>query len=190
MHLVSIDIGIVNLGYMSCTLAEDGDIGEIHVAKRCDITKMRHDKVPACECVLQHDSCVADYVSHFVQEHRDEFQRCDKILIERQPLVGLQGVEQCLLLLLERSKVQLISPNMLHSHFCLSTCYENRKEQSMHHFIEFAMERNINTSMYADRLHDISDAFLMIQWFSDCERQKKKNNTLAIPFEQFVYKRR
>ena len=48
---------------------------------RIDITKVKHNKVSRECCKLHHESCIPDYLDHFVQEYSSYFENCDILLI-------------------------------------------------------------------------------------------------------------
>jgi hypothetical protein len=127
LKVLSIDVGITNLGYVYAKLNLDiskftskykahienekhqfNNNIDILDCNRIDITKVKHKKVPYCVCKLHHDRCIPDYLDHFIQE-TSYFKECDVLIIERQPPVGITNVQD-LLFKLFREKVLLISP--------------------------------------------------------------------------------
>jgi hypothetical protein len=181
IKVLSIDVGITNLGYIYAELTfnvpdsgskfknlslntfENFNKTDLVVLDcgRVDITNIQHRKVPFCDCKLLHDRCIPDYVDHFIQEH-DAFEKCDILLIERQPPKGITNVQD-LLFTRFRNKVKLLSPNSMHKYFHFSNDYEIRKTQSekiANKFLSNFFQFNDNT-----RKHDIADALVMCIYY-------------------------
>ena len=78
LKILSIDIGIINLGYVYAEIGEQLNVIECN---KIDITKMRHNIVSYCNCKLQHDNCMPDYIDHFIQEHHNLFENSDQALL-------------------------------------------------------------------------------------------------------------
>jgi hypothetical protein len=167
--ILSIDIGIVNLGYV---FVEIQNGLTVKACNRIDITQVQHCRVSRCNCTLYHDNCIPDYLDHFIQEHQNLFDEADEILIERQPPVGITNVQD-LIFTRFRNKVKLISPNSVHKHFKMTrNDYELRKQQSVtisNEYLKDFFNFESNT-----RQHDISDAMLMILYYTERETLKEK----------------
>ena len=201
MKVLSIDIGIINLGYVFAELVFDAEKytnyiknnttdreGQINVINcdRVNITIMKHNKVQYCDCKLHHDLCIPDYIDHFIQENDYIFNLADIILIERQPPVGITNVQD-LIFTKFRNKVTLISPNSVHKYFNMSKNYDVRKLQSesiSNDYLSSFTKFNNNT-----RRHDMSDAMLMLIYYhkihSDTLFNKRKADKEILDFEQF-----
>ena len=208
MFVLSIDVGITNLGYVFAeitfpdlvvkyrkTLLDQNkeyrtgtqDI-RIISCNRVDITRVRHNLVQRCNCTLHHDNCIPDYLDHFIQEH-PMFEQCDVLLIERQPPVGITNVQD-LLFTRFRDKVLLISPNSVHKYFDLSSDYSDRKINSERIASTFLSGFNNFTENH--RKHDISDALLMILYYYKLKVDEQinttpLNQTIVHDFDQFRY---
>jgi hypothetical protein len=207
MKVLSIDIGISNLGYCYSELTFPELVGskyknfknneqysfentknyiKVISCNRIDITKVKHLKVQFCNCKLHHERCIPDYLDHFIQEHSDIFYESDLILIERQPPVGITNVQD-LLFTKFRDKVKLVSPNTVHKYFGLPSIYEERKVISETIAQDFLI--NFEKFTLNSRKHDISDAMLMIIYYFKIELDHIIENTKfelpAINFEQF-----
>lgn len=170
IKVLSIDLGIINLGYVFAEIT--GQIINVIECNRVNITHMRHTNVSYCDCKLHHEYCVPDYVDHFIQEHLSLFEQANIILIERQPPVGITNVQD-LIFSRFRNKVKLISPNSIHKYFKMTRCeYEVRKLES-EKITSIYLEnfKNFNNNC---RRHDISDAMLMIIYYSQTRVIKKK----------------
>jgi len=201
MKILSIDVGIINLGYVFAEIhsvyikyrnlslktkynqENDFNINVIECNK-VDITNIRHSSVKQCDCKLHHDRCIPDYIDHFIQEHIHLFESADMILIERQPPVGITNVQD-LLFKLFRNKVLLISPNSVHKYFKLSKDYDIRKIESEDIAKKYLSNfTNFNNNI---RKHDISDAMLMIIYYYKLNKIKNEIKNDLIDFEQFRY---
>jgi hypothetical protein len=175
--VLSIDIGIVNLGYVFAEIEEDINI---IYCDRVDITYIKHDIIKWCDCKLLHENCIPDYLDHFVQENNTFFEEADIILIERQPPVGITNVQD-LLFTRFRHKVKLVSPNMIHKYFRMSKDYDIRKIESEK--ISFEYLKDSFNFLNNVRRHDISDATLMLIWYY----KKNKPKVIVDNFEQFRF---
>jgi len=202
LNILSIDIGIINLGYVFANLKFDPDNYTNHIKNnvystfkdivvincdRVDITNMKHNRVDYCNCKLHHDLCVPDYVDHFVQENEDIFNLADIILIERQPPVGITNVQD-LLFTKFRNKVTLISPVSVHKYFKMSKEYDTRKVES--ELISQNYLNSFNKFNNNIRRHDISDAMLMLIYYYKIHSDKLFKNKIKneiLDFEQFRY---
>ena len=201
MKILSIDVGIINLGYVFAEIQpiyikyrnsnlkikynqeNDFDINVIECNK-IDITNIRHSSVKQCDCKLHHDRCIPDYLDHFIQEHLHLFDSADIIIVERQPPVGITNVQD-LLFKLFRNKVLLISPNSVHKYFKLSKDYDIRKIESEDIAKKYLSEFiNFNNNI---RKHDISDAMLMIIYYYKLNKINIEIKNELIDFEQFRF---
>jgi hypothetical protein len=209
MKVLSIDIGISNLGYcygiMDFNFFEQSKYKNLKQnenysfeqanknitiieCNRVDITKVKHSRVCRKNCTLHHENCIPDYLDHFIQEHQYFFEECDVLLLERQPPVGITNVQD-LLFTKFRHKVCLVSPNSVHKYFGLPSYYSSRKIVSESIAVQFLS--NFENFISNSRKHDISDALLMILYYYKLELDKTIKNTKfekeAIDFEQFRF---
>ena len=183
LKILSIDIGIINLGYVYAELDEQINVIECN---KIDITKMKHNKVSHCNCKLHHDNCIPDYIDHFIQEN-DFFENSDIILIERQPPVGITNVQD-LIFSKFRNKVKLVSPNTIHKFFKMTKGnYDLRKIESLNLSFEFL--NDFKTYQIHERKHDMSDAMLiLIHYFKNQIKPKIiKKKDFLIDFEEFRF---
>jgi len=204
LKVLSIDIGIINLGYVYAELDISLKSPSKYKAKleilnfkqkitildcnRVNITKVKHTKVSRCNCLLHHENCIPDYLDHFIQE-TPYFEECDVLILERQPPVGITNVQD-LLFTKFRDKVVLISPVSVHKYFDLPSCnYELRKQKS-----EILAEdylKYLDTFINNTRKHDISDAMLMIVYYYKLKMENIINYKHFIQnssdFEQFRF---
>ena len=189
MLVLSIDIGIVNLGFVFANIDAESDSVEVIKCNRVDITYIRHNRVSFCDCKLHHEYCIPDYLDHFIQENEDIFTEAEIILIERQPPVGITNVQD-LLFKQFRHKVILISPNTIHSYFGMSSEYDTRKQQSEAISKSFLHDQT-NFKKHI-RKHDISDALLFVLYHYNTLLEHhidtKMYTKATIDFEHFRFK--
>lgn len=184
--ILSIDVGILNLGYVYCYISDYGI--SVEDCNKIDITIMRHSRVPFCDCKIQHDNCFPDYLEHFFQEYINMFNDADIILVERQPITGITNVQD-LILNKFRNKVNLVSPNKIHKYFNMSKDYNKRKIQSQ----SIAEKYLFSNTNYINliRKHDISDAMLLVIHYYSTNYLNNNNNNEnkqnIIDLEQFRF---
>jgi len=214
LTVLSIDIGIINLGYVfaKIKLCDYSKIFNVLLRRinkkhkdeysndvknmllnnvniidcnRVDITNVKHNRINRCDCLLHHDFCIPDYVDHFIQEHQELFDNSDLILLERQPPVGITNVQD-LLFSKFRNKIIMISPVQIHRYFKLSKDYFIRKEDSEYISQDFLkLFKQFNNNI---RKHDITDSLLMLLYYhkvKSCEFFKNLVKDSLIDFEKF-----
>lgn len=179
--VLSIDIGIVNLGYTLVEI-ENRELRVIE-CNRVDITRVQHNRVARCNCNLYHENCIPDYLDHFIQENQEIFDRADQILIERQPPVGITNVQD-LIFTRFRNKVKLVSPNSVHKHFKMTrNDYETRKQESLTITQEYLKDfYNFQTNI---RKHDICDSLLLVLYYLESNVNCQQNVEKFEFLEQF-----
>ena len=101
-------------------------------------------------------------MEHIFQYYENLFPGVDKILIERQPPMGLVAIEQ-LIYAKFRDKCELIAPNSMHKFFNIGKYdYSIRKEKvekiAKRYIIEPALVADLDAF---GRQHDISDAICL-----------------------------
>lgn len=179
-RVLSIDIGIKNLGLAVSTLNEDFSISSIDDIVLLDITNIRHKRVPLHLCKLHHSNCVSDWLSHVFQEY-SWFDDVDYIIVERQPIQGITSVEQ-VIMHQYRDKTILISPTTMHHYFNISQYeYEQRKKYTtdiaLYTFTELETRSDIVEKFKSYvRCHDIADAICFTVFWSSTEQSKFKLN--------------
>ena len=154
MKIVSIDVGILHLGIVSCDVTWEQIIVEnvhlVDITKRCRYLK----------CTLNHTNHIVDRVDHFIQEYKMILDKADRILIEKQPIKGLISVEQFLFDRL-RDKAEFIYPVSMHKHFRIRELdYDERKK----HLVGIDKNHIWTGTIYdtLERKHDVADAMAMI----------------------------
>ena len=156
LSIASIDVGRTNFAYVIGTLETAGIT--ITDAQVLDLGSLRHVRVPFADCQLRHSRSAADLVLHLLQE-RPEISSSEVVLIERQPLGGLQDIEQVLCALL--GQAVLISPRTLHLFLGSGGYdYDGRKVIS-ERYAAHALSR-IQGYPEASRRHDMADAYCML----------------------------
>lgn len=172
MFILSIDIGIRHLGLVWSVVSEKYETSTVKDFSLLDITCFLHNKVPRDECTLFHERTFTDWIEHIFQEFPDWFSHSDKILIERQPPIGLVAIEQ-LIFSRYRKKAILISPNQMHSFFHISDYdYEKRKEKMVEKLTKYIPEDKRQEFQSMKRKHDIADAIGMLKFWVDKNRKQ------------------
>ena len=178
MKVLSVDIGILNLGLIGATV-ENNEIKKINFCNSINITVCPLKEL-GWECKLNHDKTVSNYAEHLFNLH-SWFDDADTIIIERQPLIGIKSLEE-LILFKYNDKCTLIHPTKVHKYFGYNNLdYKKRKLKS----IEMANNYLSEFSIYreCERKHDISDALVQLLWWIKNEYGNEIN-----PFERFLYK--
>lgn len=167
MRLLSIDIGIKNLGLVSIALKPKWRVLSM---KLVDITDVQHNVVPHSKCTLRHTNELSDRLAHVVQDNPDMFEGQSVILAERQPIRGLTGVEQYFYN--RYLHCELVHPRSVIAFYRHPTDYDKRKERSA--LIAYQILREYGAESCAikafdavDRKHDLADAINQA-WFWAC----------------------
>ena len=190
--VLSVDIGIKHLGISVTLLNEDYTIMEIIWIDMIDIQVFAHKDGPSKkECKLNHTKTFCDWINHVFQENITLFERADVILIERQPPMGLVGIEQ-LIFSRWREKAVLISPNSMHKFFRIGHYdYEQRKEQT-----EIITRKCLakDSSLieqfgYYHRKHDIADSVCMMIFWIDKKQKEYQDLQRKERLKNIVYDR-
>lgn len=120
-----------------------------------------------------------DGLYHLMQEHREQFERADVVLIEKQPMQGLLDIE-AVLYMRYIDKVSMIMPRRMHSF--LGICklsYEERKEKTEAYAEEMLERLGEDCAKHKykvlHRRHDVADAICFIACFTDlCKKRFPK----------------
>lgn len=169
MKIISIDIGLINLGIIAAELNEDYTLKKIHDCDLVDITS-------GCRlnnCNLSHDNCIADYMSHFFEEYKESLEEADIILIEQQPPGGLIAIQE-LIRYQFRKKTISISPRSVHCFLNINHLdYEKRKKASTD--IAIKKLNGFKNFMFQERKHDMSDAYCQLfYWIHKKNKEYRK----------------
>lgn len=163
--VLSIDIGILNLGISVGLIDKEFNLKEVTYVDLIDITKYTHERqLDNVDCKLHHTKSIADWMEHIFHEHSPLFEEANYILVERQPPQGLVAIEQ-LIYYRWRNKCHLISPSSMHKHYCIGHYdYDQRKEQTMYiaknkyNWHQRAIEQY---NLY-ERKHDMTDSICLM----------------------------
>ena len=187
MILVSIDIGYINLGLTRAVVDDCFNISFIDAVK-INLRHVMHHRVPANKCQIPHTNETCDRIAHFLQEYEPILVSSDKILIERQPIMGFKDVEG-LIMSANRAKTILISPNSMHKFFRISNfSYEERKVQTERIAEKYVGHMEEYTGL--ERKHDIADAVCICVYYVDglkreADRVRRHASVKGTPMDQF-----
>jgi hypothetical protein len=182
--VMSIDVGITNLGISISKHTENWSESEIISVDLIDLAKLKHKTVSRRDCSLHHTGHIVDRMEHLFQEWDSIFTQCEYILCERQPPVGITSVE-ALIYQKYRHKTHLIHPTSMHKHFNISHLeYDQRKEKTVEITLQCLegysdLKNSFNSH---ERKHDMADSVCLQKYWTDCCRkkyisnEKKKNN--------------
>lgn len=190
MIVTAVDVGYINLAVVSVVVDEENDtIGEV---VHCSNTDLREVRCKKKNCIFdRNDKGSSHKILHFLESGAFRvFDNSDYIVIERQPLVGLTGVEQSLLIMLKnryrrRKYIELISPNTLHAHYGLSTDRAERKQQ-VEGIVGPYLETFRNYKR-ATRKHDMADACIYCLFFIQVYLPNILSSKRANIFNKFRY---
>lgn len=191
--VLSIDIGIKHLGISVTLLNDDYTIMEIIWIDLINIQEFVHKDGPSRkECKLNHTKTFCDWINHVFQENMILFEKADTILIERQPPMGLVGIEQ-LIFSRWRNKAVLISPNSMHKFFHIGHYdYEQRKEQTTNICVKYLNKYPslIRKFYYYDRKHDIADSVCMMLFWINKKQTEYQDSQRKEQLKKIVYNRK
>ena len=161
MFILGIDVGIINLALVQVEVLDD-NIHRVCACHRVDMTR---------GCVSRE---TADRVSTMVGKYRTLFDTSEVVLIERQPLTGLTGVEEVLFYMF-RQKCQKVSPNSMHKFFGIRHLdYEGRKVQTVARAHPWLKDHD-GWVKNPERQHDMADAMCIILWWWEHNRPRGPN---------------
>lgn len=165
-RVVAIDVGIKHMGVAEAVVDRRWRIVALPTLQLVDLTCIPHHRVSYDECRLHHSRELYDRLSHFYQEHGHLLDRARVVLVERQPIGGLQAVQQSLFGRC-RDRVSLVHPARLHRHFGLCGHYHGRKVE-----VCAIMDRMLRTTPHDGsvihslaRRHDVADAVCMLAMY-------------------------
>lgn len=131
-------------------------------------------------------SChIHDALSSMFKERKSQFDQADVIVLERQPPMSAGAPLEFMFRERYRSKCVFVCPQTLHKHFELSGYeYEARKEKSVNIASQFLQYSSVIHKFSAlARKHDVSDAVLLLMYYSERVSQSAITN---VPFSEFV----
>jgi hypothetical protein len=173
-RILSIDIGVKNLGISVSIANEDFTLREIVFVELIDITTFLHpDGVKMKDCSIPHTKSMADWLEHIFVYHAMFFEQCEYILIERQPPMGLVVVEQ-LIFSKYRNKAVLVHPCSMHKYFNIGQFdYDARKNATEKIcLMNLKDEEQLKKYNKYTRKHDIADSVCLMLFWLHQERVK------------------
>ena len=151
MKILAIDVGYHNIGV--CFADCSSGFVNVELIKKVSLEEYKF-AVDSSELV--------DLVPAFCEAHEILFDTADVVLVERQPPKGLKAIE-VLLHFMYKSKVVLVSPTSLHTHFGMAHLnYDQRKERVekiASHYVK-------DLPCPWERKHDIADAVCMVVYYN------------------------
>jgi len=195
-RVCSFDVGITHLAFVTLDMHRDNGKLWIEIVETMliDISVFKHHRVCREECTLRHEKTIHDWMAHVFQEIDYLVQPCASVLIERQPLQGLQAVEQAIFGKY-REKAILVSPRSMHKYFKIDQLdYEQRKVavvQKIDDRIAMGEWRmgDHQSWVHMARRHDIADAIAIAVFWCDTNRpwqQDRNNISCNSTFEQML----
>lgn len=179
MFIISIDIGVFNLGIVGATI----DKFSIKSIKLCELIDIK-SLVEYCDdkrCKLYHDKCMTDYINHFIKKYKRWFQRSDLILLERQPVMGFTNIQE-LLISSFRDKIRIQSPRSMHKYFDIShLSYDRRKDFTIKYADKYIGK--FRGYVRENRKHDMADALCLLVYYLKSE---KSNHQVKVREEQEI----
>ena len=189
MKIISIDIGIFNLGMIMVEVDHNYNIVDWTLIEKVNIQHLcLFCRNP--ECNLPHEKTFSDYINHFIHKYHSSFKQCDTIILERQPPLGFIVIQE-LILDKFRNKTILISPRSVHKfHNITKYDYEERKVLSVNITKDVMKEDFIKVTKY-QRQHDIADAVCQLLYWLNLKQSLTKQSltkqSLTKPFQDFMY---
>ena len=163
MFVLGIDVGIINLALVQVEVDDESwEIKRVCACHRVDTTLL---------CTSRE---TADRVVATVERFQAVFDTSDVVLIERQPLTGLTGVEEVLFYMF-RQKCQKVSPNSMHKFFGINSLdYEARKHKTVSRARPWLRDEP-GWIKNPERQHDMADAMCIILWWWEHNRPEGPN---------------
>ena len=180
-RLAAVDIGIVHMSLVVVECAEDYTWTQIDSMDLIDLTQDLHRRVSRCACALHHTKELADRMAHFFQEYSPLFDSVEVILVERQPLTGLQAVQLAFMSSPWRNKIQLLSPNQMHRHFGIHVLTYNQRKDATCQLLKDILQTTHQWSTYLPALqrmprqHDVADAACFAYWWLQTQADRYRH---------------
>jgi hypothetical protein len=191
MKILVIDVGLLHFALIGADLEKDYLNREKVILEKeiffCDVIDIT-ELITDCndkECILYHDKIICDYMMHLFKKFRSLFDMVDKILIERQPPMGLVAVQE-LIMREYRNKSELISPNSMHCFFKIQQYdYDERKI----HTVKIAMEYlgSLKTFIFNERKHDMADALCILYYFINLKQKEQQMLDKEMKYKEMKY---
>ena len=190
MKIIGIDVGCTNLALVKAKVNVESNISiDVLFAQMFDLKNIIcHAK----DCIFTPgDKSSAHRCHHWVENIHRVFQDTDLILMERQPLFGLTGIEQSIYIYLKQrfsdglaSKVRLISPNSMHAFFKMSKNKEERRCEIVKITEDYLCE--IRAFQVAKEKDHLADAFGFILFYTQ-SILTQKHSMARSTFQKFKY---
>lgn len=178
--VLCIDIGIKHLGLSGITFDQNFNFKKIIGVDLLDITGFLHpDGISEKDCHLHHTKSFTDWLEHVFWTYDNVFTNCDYIVIERQPILGLVGIEQ-LIFSKFREKTHLVSPNAMHNFFNINHLdYEARKDHVTKICKDLLLKQDTPVILQEfesfNRKHDIADSVCLgVFWLNSKRKEHLK----------------
>lgn len=165
MRIVSIDVGVFNMGVIYVDINENWTINSIIDCFTEDITFCCDNK-----CKLSHTNFtrVSERVRHFLLKYSKYFDEADIILCEQQPPHGLQSIES--VITYAYPQTILISPRSMHAYFDIGYLdYDNRKKAVERIAVKYL--QNFDSWENYKRKHDMADAFCIMKYHISIQKK-------------------
>lgn len=195
-YVLSIDVGINNLGMMLLECTKSYEIHDIVWFDKIDMTRFNHIGDPR-KCHLHHSSCLADWMAHIFYQHAELFDLCEIIIVERQPLKGFVSIEQMIFYQF-RHKCVLVHPRSVHAFFGNSGIdYNERKKKSVNIMLYFLKNKSGRDWLLPHfnsfkRKHDIADAYIQAVFFlykkrEEKQTRRKSKSILGVSLDKYMH---
>ncbi len=147
-------------------------------------------------CTLTHENNFTDHMLHYFDKYKNYFEEADTILVEQQPPMGLQVIQE-LIRFKYRNKTITVPPKSMHCHFSIQHLdYERRKEATIRLSTPWLSEHK--KFVFETRKADIADAFCILMYFISVQHKeylkqkqiiewRSKNSTLIKNLNEFRY---
>lgn len=185
MNILSIDVGLYHFGYTYIRANDDYTLNKIIDCDLVDITSACKDKF----CVLYHDACISDYMSHFFKNYNEMLLESNIILVEQQPPLGFIAIQE-LIRYKYREKTIMVSPSSVHAHFNIGFLdYNQRKIQTEKYAMGYMSD--IKNFVFQNRRHDIADSFCQLMFYLEVQNKlhvkKVYKEAVLNDFKTLVY---
>lgn len=162
-NILSIDVGITNMGVVMSKVSMDYRLIKVTECKRVDISKIY------CEEISQtHMNRLSGKMRHFLHKYKHLFESADFILCEQQPPNGLIVIQE--ILVFAYPDIILVSPRSVHCFLEIQNLdYDQRKiatTKSATKWLSSFLDFENNT-----RKHDMADALCILKFWIHKNRE-------------------
>jgi len=184
MLIVSLDIGLFNLGFVTLNIDINNNItwGILKKVNIQDLTLYCRKS----DCRFCHEKTFSDYIDHFCETYTEYLNKCDYILMERQPPQGFIVIQE-LILTRFRNKSRLISPNSVHKYYDIRGLdYDERKISSVKTAKEYCGEFAFS-QINSPRQHDVADAVCQAIFFINEKLHLERPSHVVSAIPEYAY---